>query len=98
VAWGHQLQHRVATAEPDAEQLRGRRGGAGACLALESPVADTMVLTPSRHGRRLPPEIFDLPVDKYVGRATYTDAYFTTRDRSWLADGGHPRVSCRYSR
>ena len=41
LAWpGHQLQHRVATAEPDAEQLEVAEAALGACLALESPVAD----------------------------------------------------------
>ena len=32
---GHELQHRLSTAEPIAGPARGRRGGAGACLALE---------------------------------------------------------------
>jgi uncharacterized protein YqhQ len=40
LAWpGHQLQHRVATAEPDAEQLEVAEAALEACLALESPVA-----------------------------------------------------------
>jgi nicotinate phosphoribosyltransferase len=41
--------------------------------------------------RRLPPEIFDLPVDK-MREGYYTDAYFNHTRSALLADGRHPRV------
>jgi nicotinate phosphoribosyltransferase len=42
-------------------------------------------------GRRLPPEIFDLPVEK-MREGYYTDAYFNRTKETLLADGRHPRV------
>jgi nicotinate phosphoribosyltransferase len=41
--------------------------------------------------RRLPPEIFDLPVDK-MRAGYYTDAYFNHARATLLADGRRPRV------
>jgi nicotinate phosphoribosyltransferase len=41
--------------------------------------------------RRLPPEIFDLPVEK-MREGYYTDAYFNRTREVLLADGRHPRV------
>jgi nicotinate phosphoribosyltransferase len=40
---------------------------------------------------RLPPEIFDLPVDK-MREGYYTDAYFNHTRLALLEDGRHPRV------
>jgi nicotinate phosphoribosyltransferase len=40
---------------------------------------------------RLPPEIFDLPVEK-MREGYYTDAYFNHARDTLLADGRHPRV------
>jgi len=41
--------------------------------------------------RRLPPEIFDLPVEK-MREGYYTDAYFNHTRETLLRDGRHPRV------
>ena len=41
--------------------------------------------------KRLPPEIFDLPVDK-MREGYYTDAYFNHTREVLLRDGRHPRV------
>jgi nicotinate phosphoribosyltransferase len=41
--------------------------------------------------RRLPPEIFDLPIEK-MREGYYTDAYFNHARETLLADGRHPRV------
>ncbi len=41
--------------------------------------------------KRLPPEIFDLPVEK-MREGYYTDAYFNHTRTALLADGRHPRV------
>jgi nicotinate phosphoribosyltransferase len=41
--------------------------------------------------KRLPPEIFELPVDK-MREGYYTDAYFNHTRSALLADGRHPRV------
>jgi nicotinate phosphoribosyltransferase len=41
--------------------------------------------------RRLPPEIFDLPVEK-MREGYYTDVYFNYARSTLLADGRHPRV------
>ena len=43
------------------------------------------------HSERLPPEIFDLPVEK-MREGYYTDAYFNHTRTALLADGRHPRV------
>ena len=41
--------------------------------------------------RRLPPQIFELPVEK-MREGYYTDAYFNHTRSTLLADGRHPRV------
>jgi nicotinate phosphoribosyltransferase len=41
--------------------------------------------------KRLPPEIFDLPVEK-MREGYYTDAYFNFARETLLGDGRHPRV------
>ena len=41
--------------------------------------------------RRLPPEIFDLPVEK-MREGYYTDVYFNHARETLLEDGRHPRV------
>jgi nicotinate phosphoribosyltransferase len=41
--------------------------------------------------KRLPPEVFDLPVEK-MREGYYTDAYFNHTRETLLADGRHPRV------
>jgi nicotinate phosphoribosyltransferase len=41
--------------------------------------------------RRLPPETFDLPVEK-IRSGYYSDAYFNFARESLVADGRHPRV------
>src|ERR687893_1840162 len=41
--------------------------------------------------KRLPPEIFDLPVEK-MREGYYTDAYFNHARATLLADGRRPRV------
>jgi nicotinate phosphoribosyltransferase len=41
--------------------------------------------------RRLPPEIFELPLEK-LREGWYTDAYFNHTRATLLADGRHPRV------
>ena len=50
-----------------------------------------MALNTRTEGRRLPPEIFDLPVEK-MREGYYTDAYFNHTRSALLADGRHPRV------
>src|SRR3954447_14549818 len=49
-----------------------------------------MAITEQRR-ERLPPEIFDLPVEK-MREGYYTDAYFNHARDTLLADGRHPRV------
>jgi nicotinate phosphoribosyltransferase len=49
------------------------------------------VAVEARPGRRLPPEIFDLPVEK-LREGYYTDAYFNHARATLLRDGRHPRV------
>src|SRR6187549_3915577 len=49
-----------------------------------------MAITEQRK-KRLPPEIFDLPVEK-MREGYYTDAYFNHARDTLLADGRHPRV------
>src|SRR6478609_6778300 len=46
---------------------------------------------PRRGSKRLPPEIFDLPVAK-MRAGYYTDAYFNHTRDVLLGDGRHPRV------
>ena len=41
--------------------------------------------------KRLPPEIFDLPVEK-MREGYYTDVYFNHARETLLRDGRHPRV------
>src|SRR6187200_935689 len=50
-----------------------------------------MALGTQTEGRRLPPEIFDLPVEK-MREGYYTDAYFNHTRSALLADERHPRV------
>ena len=51
-----------------------------------------MSLAPSRvRGDRLPPEVFDLPVEK-MREGYYTDAYFNHTRAALLHDGHEPRV------
>ena len=50
-----------------------------------------MGLSTRTEGRRLPPEIFDLPVEK-MREGYYTDAYFNHTRAALLADGRRPRV------
>ena len=45
----------------------------------------------TKRRKRLPPEIFDLPVEK-MREGYYTDAYFNFARETLLADGRHPRV------
>src|ERR671930_964791 len=47
--------------------------------------------TQTERRRRLPPEIFDLPVEK-MREGYYTDAYFNHARETLLADGRRPRV------
>ena len=47
--------------------------------------------TTRESGRRLPPEVFDLPVEK-MRAGYYTDAYFNHTRGVLLEDGRHPRV------
>jgi nicotinate phosphoribosyltransferase len=47
--------------------------------------------TQTERRRRLPPEIFDLPVEK-MREGYYTDAYFNHSRDTLLADDRHPRV------
>jgi len=48
-------------------------------------------VTVETRGKRLPPEIFDLPVEK-MREGYYTDEYFNHTRRVLLEDGRHPRV------
>ena len=50
-----------------------------------------MALNTRTEGRRLPPEIFDLPVEK-MREGYYTDAYFNFARDTLLTDERHPRV------
>lgn len=50
-----------------------------------------MAVETGRKRERLPPEIFDLPVEK-MREGYYTDAYFNFARDTLLADGRHPRV------
>ncbi|MFL5932712.1 MAG: quinolinate phosphoribosyl transferase, partial [Gaiellaceae bacterium] len=47
--------------------------------------------TETRPRKRLPSEIFELPVEK-MREGYYTDAYFNHTRAALLADGRHPRV------
>src|ERR1043166_2778593 len=49
------------------------------------------MVTTEQRKKRLPPEIFDLPVEK-MREGYYTDAYFNHTRDALLADGRHPRV------
>jgi nicotinate phosphoribosyltransferase len=48
-------------------------------------------MTVTERARRLPPEVFDLPVDK-MREGYYTDAYFNHARDTLLGDGRHPHV------
>ena len=82
---GHELQHRIATAEPSPEQLEVAEAALAACLELE------MAIQQRTGPNRLPPEIFDLPVEK-MREGYYTDAYFNHTRETLLRDGRRPRV------
>ena len=85
LAWpGHELQHRFATAGAEPGAARGRRGGAG---GLPGARACSSGLS----AKRLPPEIFELPVEK-MREGYYTDAYFNHTREVLIRDDRHPRV------
>jgi nicotinate phosphoribosyltransferase len=65
----------------EAAAFRGFRGGGSA--RADSP--------PAENRRRLPPETFDLPVEK-MREGYYTDAYFNHARSTLLHDGRRPRV------
>ena len=50
-----------------------------------------MTVAPDQTRRRLPPETFDLPVER-MRSGYYTDEYFNQTRRVLLEDGRHPRV------
>jgi nicotinate phosphoribosyltransferase len=50
-----------------------------------------MAMRTRERGKRLPPDIFDLPVEK-MREGYYTDAYFNHARETLLADGRRPRV------
>ena len=50
-----------------------------------------MAVETSQRRKRLPPEIFDLPVEK-MREGYYTDVYFNHARETLLLDGRHPRV------
>ena len=50
-----------------------------------------MALNTRQQGKRLPPEIFDLPVEK-MREGYYTDAYFNHTREVLIRDDRHPRV------
>ena len=50
-----------------------------------------MAIETRQRRKRLPPSIFDLPVEK-MREGYYTDAYFNFARDTLLADGRHPRV------
>ena len=79
---GHELQHRLGTREPTAEQLEVAEAALRACLELEAWVTTR---------KRLDPSIFDLPVEK-MRAGYYTDAYFNHTRATLLADGRRPNV------
>ena len=84
LAWpGHELQHRFATAEPSPSSSRWpRRRWQRAWSSSMQQRART---------KRLPPEIFDLPVEK-MREGYYTDAYFNHTREVLIRDDRHPRV------
>ena len=74
----------------DAGADRGRRGRARRVPRARGGVIHGHQSSASRE--RLPPEIFDLPVDK-MREGYYADAYFNhARDDAAAADGRRPRV------
>ena len=85
---GHELQHRFLTAEPTPEQLEVAEAGPG---GVPPPRIALQMATTEQQRKRLPPEIFDLPVEK-MREGYYTDAYFNHARDTLLADGRHPRV------
>ena len=83
---GHELQHASRPPTPTRRSSRSPR-------LRSQPVSSwrRMALNTRTEGRRLPPEIFDLPVEK-MREGYYTDAYFNHTRAALLADGRHPRV------
>src|SRR3954453_2567000 len=51
----------------------------------------TEITAPRHRDKRLPPEIFDLPVEK-MREGYYTDAYFNHTRQVLIRDDRHPRV------
>ena len=91
---GHELQHRLATAEPTPEQLEVAEARARAPASSWS--GPPMEQTATK--RRLPPDIFELPVEK-MREGYYTDAYFNhDARRAPRRTGGTRASSCRSSR
>src|SRR5205823_510445 len=83
-----------ATSSSTASRLRSRRRSSSKSRRPHSPPASsssmaTEVDTRRRH--RLPPEIFDLPVEK-MKAGYYTDAYFNFGRSALLADRRRPHV------
>src|SRR6266540_1970811 len=69
----------------------GKRGRGGRLIRSCSDYGGH--ITVARVARdRLPPDTFDLPVEK-IRSGYYSDAYFNFARESLLADGRHPRVS-----
>ena len=77
---------RATTKAPLAVPISGRAGFA----RVPSEMTGRSVGA-TTSGRRLPPEIFDLPVEK-MREGYYTDAYFNHTREVLLRDGRHPRV------
>ena len=82
---GHELQHRLATEEPRPSSSRSPR------RRSQPAWSSSMATGQESRPRRLPPEIFDLPVEK-MREGYYTDAYFNHTRETLLRDGRHPRV------
>ncbi len=87
---GTALQRAVATAEPGEAELEVAEQALAALLAAEESASRRMS-TGARTRRRLPSEIFDLPVEK-MREGYYSDAYFVFTKQVLERDGHHPRV------
>ena len=75
-----------APARDERADARAARGGRRRSRASASAWSMQRTRT-----RRLPPEIFDLPVEK-MREGYYSDVYFNFARDTLLADGRHPRV------
>jgi nicotinate phosphoribosyltransferase len=72
----------------------GRAGFAGAAVCNDRSMRSksrASAVTIETTGKRLPPEIFDLPVEK-MREGYYTDEYFNQTRRVLIEDARHPRV------